>query len=218
MSGAFVDELTEDVVRRLVGEGAFARGAAYVRAGRVVRAMVNESDGVVAAAVQGGAPAPYQLLIRAERDRGQVLLRGVCTCPVGEDCKHVAAALLSVLEARRGKPRGRSSAAPWEKPFAELFKAQAADARSEGEPVGLRFEVVGGPPPRRYPGARSRQVEAPPRVRIRPVVPGRAGKWVVTGVSWQDFTFPQPWRSRGEAPAPIHREQLARRRRRHRGY
>jgi uncharacterized Zn finger protein len=84
--------LTRDDIRAWVGEATFRRGESYVdtaifdtrRTGRTLKARC-----------QGTASQPY----RVEATIGS---RGVerddCTCPVGKQCKHVAALLLAWLE------------------------------------------------------------------------------------------------------------------------
>jgi superfamily II DNA or RNA helicase len=48
--------------------------------------------------VQGTQPLPYRTRVRFRTDGGSPWAQSNCTCPVGRDCKHVAALLLAVLE------------------------------------------------------------------------------------------------------------------------
>ncbi|NKJ46837.1 helicase [Burkholderia sp. SG-MS1] len=48
--------------------------------------------------VQGTQPGPYRTRVRFRTDGGSPWAQSDCTCPVGRDCKHVAALLLAELE------------------------------------------------------------------------------------------------------------------------
>ncbi|NVI07985.1 DEAD/DEAH box helicase [Paraburkholderia youngii] len=48
--------------------------------------------------VQGSQPQPYRTRVRFRTDGGSPWAKGECTCPVGRNCKHVAALLLAELD------------------------------------------------------------------------------------------------------------------------
>ncbi|MGF6853529.1 hypothetical protein OKW29_002416 [Paraburkholderia sp. CI3] len=48
--------------------------------------------------VQGSQPRPYLTRVRFRTDGGSPSAEGKCTCPVGRNCKHVAALLLAELD------------------------------------------------------------------------------------------------------------------------
>lgn len=48
--------------------------------------------------VQGSQPHPYRTRVRFRTDGGSPWAQGDCTCPVGRNCKHVAALLLAELD------------------------------------------------------------------------------------------------------------------------
>ncbi|NIF77298.1 helicase [Paraburkholderia sp. Cy-641] len=48
--------------------------------------------------VQGSRPRPYRTRVRFRTDGGSPWAQSDCTCPVGRDCKHVAALLLAELD------------------------------------------------------------------------------------------------------------------------
>lgn len=57
---------------------------------------------LIRAKVQGTQRLPYELEILLQRDKaGQLTAKPFCTCPVGYQCKHAAAVLLSVLSVPR---------------------------------------------------------------------------------------------------------------------
>jgi hypothetical protein len=86
-------------VRAAFEPAVFARGEAYARDGRV-RALKITSDGhAIAADVAGSNGASYHVQVYVSRARsGRDVISGYCECPVGMDCKHVAATLIAALE------------------------------------------------------------------------------------------------------------------------
>ena len=75
--------------------------------GRVRRLSVSADGGVVQAETIGSAPKPYRQRITLIRDQGGLpVVIGTCTCPVGFNCKHVAAVLAAahLEQASRGEP------------------------------------------------------------------------------------------------------------------
>jgi superfamily II DNA or RNA helicase len=84
-----------DIIR-LVGPTAFQRGRPYARAGAVADVTWDADTGTLASVVQGSHPRPYYCRVQLAPS-GSALrrpLHGACTCPMGQDCKHVAATLI----------------------------------------------------------------------------------------------------------------------------
>ena len=83
-----------DDIRRAVGKKAFALGQAYCAEGRVESLVVG--DDTLDATVRGSRLQPYRLAIRLRHQRhGITAINGACSCHMGYNCKHVAAALLA---------------------------------------------------------------------------------------------------------------------------
>ena len=99
-------------VRALVPAEIFSRGRAYVRSG-AVRSLTRRGD-VISADVEGSEAAPYRVAIRLSETG---IADASCTCPYewGGYCKHVAAALICLVE-RPGEVRTR-------KPIDEILSA-----------------------------------------------------------------------------------------------
>jgi len=203
MAGRLTEVMSDDAIIRCVGAEAFVRGRGYAKSGRVSEITVNEAQRVVVANVQGTRRQPYRTIVQIEGRPTAAILRGVCTCPVAGDCKHVAA---TVIAARDGAGPDMPSpvARPrWEAPLSALVTAQAAEDRGSGGPIALQFELVSPPKPPPYaPSPTDAPVRAP-RIRIRPVVPGRTGAWVRSGISWRDLPY-DVWNPR----VPAHRQAL----------
>jgi superfamily II DNA or RNA helicase len=85
-------------------------GRAYAARG-AVRDLSFSADGdVISAEVKGSAPQPYGVRITLHRRQvGGVTFDGICSCPVGINCKHVVAAL---VVARRRLVDGPFRASP----------------------------------------------------------------------------------------------------------
>jgi hypothetical protein len=81
---------------RHVGGAAFARGKAYSSGNAVEDLTWDPDTGVLQSRVNGTAAVPYRCRVQLKKkhDGGYSLLDNSCSCPVGYDCKHVAATLL----------------------------------------------------------------------------------------------------------------------------
>ncbi|MBY0439339.1 MAG: SWIM zinc finger family protein, partial [Burkholderiales bacterium] len=70
------------------------RGQGYQRTRRVTRCEVTQGDdghAAIDSEVHGSASNTYQQQVRVSLENGKLLVAGQCTCPVGQNCKHVAA-------------------------------------------------------------------------------------------------------------------------------
>ncbi|MBC7779569.1 MAG: SWIM zinc finger family protein, partial [Proteobacteria bacterium] len=70
------------------------RGQGYQRTRRVTRCEVAQGDdghAQIESEVHGSAANTYQQQVRVALDNGRLQVAGQCTCPVGQNCKHVAA-------------------------------------------------------------------------------------------------------------------------------
>ncbi|MBJ7415592.1 MAG: DEAD/DEAH box helicase [Niveispirillum sp.] len=79
------------------------RGAAYFRNGRVSGVELEPELDTIYGQVQGSEPDPYDVCITFSRNRFGYRLESDCTCPVGHDCKHVAAVLYAVRDQQGNK-------------------------------------------------------------------------------------------------------------------
>ncbi|MCQ4162165.1 SNF2-related protein [Roseomonas sp. GC11] len=81
-------------LRRAFPGGTFESGLAYARLGRVLSIGRGDDEGAIEAQTKGSRPKPYRQSIRRLPARaGKLAFMGECTCPVGWNCKHVAAVL-----------------------------------------------------------------------------------------------------------------------------
>src|SRR4051795_12923732 len=179
--------VTDAALGEAVGPEVLDRARPYAGR-RVIGLQMADDGGKVTALVQGNGPMPYRTtVVRAEGSRiGWV---GACTCPVGEDCKHAVALLLSVRRELASSPAPRRArwAPSGEQELEELVAAAGPAGRAD-VPIGLQFELVDSGPERGRPSVGA--PGAPQRlVRLRPVVPGKRGQWVRTGGSWRQLQY-----------------------------
>ena len=92
-----------DALSRSFDAATVQRGLAYAVEGRAqVEGVKRSEDGglEVAGVCQGSLKKPYrQTLWLAKEDDGRVFYEdSTCNCPVGDDCKHIVALLLTVLK------------------------------------------------------------------------------------------------------------------------
>ncbi|MDR3107553.1 MAG: DEAD/DEAH box helicase [Bifidobacteriaceae bacterium] len=168
-------------LKRQVGNLTFARGQEYFRRGLVLANSINfdPADMRLFGRVRGTRPSPYECRIwleRVERSRsGQAYVveadSGLCSCPVGFDCKHIVALVLAA-NARAVKdeqPDRVEPARQWEARLNKLVGAvAAAQDRPKLAPVGLQLRLVESAA--RYWGR--------PTLEVRAVRPGKRERWV----------------------------------------
>ena len=151
----------EAVLRRMVGIDTFARGRQYASNGSVLYAQWDPDGGRVFGQVRGHARRPYSALAILGSSASGALrsFEGTCTCPVGKNCKH------SVALALTRRPVVEPT---WRQRLTGVRPARPADSYAE---VALQVDWV-------------EQLGSTPRVELRPVLRGRSGGWIRTGISW----------------------------------
>jgi hypothetical protein len=178
--------VTDIALRDAVGPEVLERARQYVTRS-VLDVRLADDGRRLTGLVQGSGPEPYRTIV-VRTDGGRVGWAGACTCPVGDDCKHAVAVLLSLRSTVPPPRSGRAASRTWEQELEELVAAAAEQAPRATVPIGLQFELVDPEPGRgrasiSSPGVRQRLV------RLRPVVPGKRGQWVRSGVSWKQLQY-----------------------------
>src|SRR3954471_11389206 len=186
--------VTDAALTDAVGPEVLDRARPYV-ARSVLDVRLADDGRRLTGLVQGGEPTPYRTTV-VRTDAGRVGWASACTCPVGDDCKHAVAVLLSLRPAIESSAGGPPT---WEQELAELVGATAERVGRSAVPIGLQFELIEpeagrGRPSAGVPGVRQRLV------RLRPVVPGRRGQWVGTGGSWREAEEESRQADRGSGP------------------
>ncbi|WP_278601614.1 DEAD/DEAH box helicase [Actinomyces naeslundii] len=126
--------LTDDQIISRVGRGAFQRGLDYARKGRVRGIGVAGNGDIISAQSKGSGAHIYQTMVfRKQQDqRGPEAWVGNCSCPVGANCKHVAALLITARSLAQEEPHAAAPAgqvAPWESRLAGLLQLERMPRR-----------------------------------------------------------------------------------------
>ncbi|GAA3290674.1 SNF2-related protein [Arthrobacter citreus] len=194
-----------DIIR-VVGGAAFQRGQTYAKGGAVDAMEWDPQSEVLRAKVRGHSSVPYRIMLQlGEKRQGDYrLLDNHCSCPVGFDCKHVAAVALQSntdhLVARQEfiRPSALKPAVPaWQDSLQTLIDADldalTGSTPAAATPLALQFEVRtsdagmsarwGAPAPRSAHRATSF------RLGVRPVVRNTKGNWVKNNLAWSNISY-----------------------------
>ena len=191
-----------DVIR-VVGGSAFQRGQTYAKSGAVEALEWDAKAEVLRAQVRGTAPVPYRTMLQlgAKRQGDYRLLDNHCSCPLGFDCKHVAAAALQsntehlLSRQELSAPALRPTVPAWQQSLQTLIDADVAEGNRpvETTPLALQFElrnVVAAADSRwGAPVPRSRHRATPFRLGVRPVVRNAKGNWVKNNLAWSNISY-----------------------------
>ena len=179
------------------GAGAVQRGQVYAREGRVRELQVNPDGQALSGLVAGDHL--YGTLIEPRRHTASRVWTQ-CTCPVGQNCKHAVALILTAQtltdDARDGsspdvapnRPPGGPTPAPathtptppspWERILTSAVDGAAGRRDPTARSLGLLVEPT-------TLGRTRRADDRPAGLTLRPLVPAaRPGSWVRTGISW----------------------------------
>ncbi len=160
-----------------IGTSSYRRGGTYAREKRVLSLNWDDTASMLSGTVVGsGAMYSTAAYFSAEPD-GLSFELGECTCPVGYNCKHVAAVVISAARAGLVEARmAASTAAPvpsWEGPLRALIAPAPAQRSGNALAIELVITLAGGGS---GPGA--------PRLQARLMREGARGGWVNGSLSW----------------------------------
>ncbi len=199
-----ISELSDvelSTVEATIGARSFRRGRDYARGNRVM-AIKWDADSATLTGSVVGQGALYETAAFFASDGGGLLAfdDGECTCPVGYNCKHVAAIVIAATDGRgarqlRGDQRPPLRIAPvvepqtWETSLRALI--QAPEARATGNPLAIELALHAS-------GAAG---GGPPRLLARLMRPGARGGWVNGSLTWNTL---DSWRVSGSEYHPAH--------------
>ena len=166
-------ELTDDQIISRVGHRAFERGLDYARKGRVRGISVAGDGDIISAQSKGSGAHTYQTMIFRKQGARSAAASwaGTCSCPVGSDCKHTAALLIT---ARALAEDGLDAAAPsggpasWESRLADLLQVERAPRRR------MALEIIDDP---------GNMWGTPAGLSMLPLIEGKRG-WNRQGAAW----------------------------------
>lgn len=170
-------------VKGVVGPAAYGRALDYVRKGAVVKALWNPEKDSLVGTVHGSGGHVYTTTARFSPTGGTYsLFNGECSCPVGVNCKHVAALVLSIRgNAEPAQPATTPPAASWDTYLGSVLDA-SGPGQEHTETTPLAVELTLAVPTRAF---RSHQSgPSAPQVNARLVRPGKRSGWVGGDLSW----------------------------------
>ncbi|MFL4480466.1 SNF2-related protein [Paeniglutamicibacter sp. ORCA_105] len=184
------------LIRELVGPLSLDRGAAYASQGRVLDVGWVAPMSIVRASVLGSGGMVYRTAVHSQVRHGFLMPQhGICTCPVGANCKHAAAALLAYMwdETNFEEPDPK---APWERILDSLIgDGGSQPTETEERTLGVQFELR----PRtlqRYQAAAMQKIKngdiphtSKLELVLRPVQLNDKGRWVSGNLAWQHFRY-----------------------------
>ena len=167
--------LTDDQIISRVGRGAFQRGLDYARKGRVRGIGVAGDGDIISAQSKGSGTRIYQTMVFRKQNsrRGPATWAGNCSCPVGTNCKHVAALLITARSLAQEEPDiGDASRSPtWENRLAGLLEVERAPRRR------MALEIADDP---------GNLWGTPRGLSMLPLIEGKRG-WNKQGASWSQI-------------------------------
>ncbi len=187
----------------IVGPTSYARGVQYARQGAVSRMWWDDSMDALRGYVRGSAGERYGTTVYFSRvDGGLVFEAGECSCPVGLDCKHAVALVVTaataaapVIQAPRPRPL------TWEESLESLIGpatagtagaagaagvAGAAGAATHATPLAIELSLVPAADATGPDATRPAAGQAAPGLTLsaRLVRPGKNGGWVAGNLNW----------------------------------
>ena len=166
-------ELTDDQIISRVGYRAFERGLDYARKGRVRGISVAGDGDIISAQSKGSGAHTYQTMVfRKQGARSApASWAGTCSCPVGSDCKHTAALLITARALAQAEPDVAAPSggpAPWESRLADLLQVERAPRRR------MALEIIDDP---------GNMWGTPAGLSMLPLIEGKRG-WNRQGAAW----------------------------------
>jgi hypothetical protein len=199
-----------------INERSLAAGGSYAAQGRVQDVEFEAGTGLLHGRVQGTDTYSTTAKLIETPDGGWSCTVGICSCPVRQNCKHVAALLFKAesdpligfqlgvrgfpaedlgghglageSHAGAGAGQGRDAGTGWEAALADLLPPSKAGAGSDAPPLALQFELERPAPRFSYSGYRNAKPAAL-QLNVRPVMLGAKGKWVRTGIGWNTLNY-----------------------------
>ncbi|HYN38155.1 MAG TPA: DEAD/DEAH box helicase [Rhodospirillales bacterium] len=93
---------TFDDIRRTVSPATLDKAAAYQRRRRAVVTDISPDGTRIRGRVQGSLHRPYSVVVDLRSDTaGEMRIAGTCSCPIGYNCKHVAALLIESMSSSK---------------------------------------------------------------------------------------------------------------------
>ncbi len=102
--------LSDVDIRRTFHPTALSAGRTYEQRGRVQDLRISDRGALITATTQGSTPYPYTQRVAVSKTAGGLRIAGLCSCPVGRSCKHLAAVLIAAQRKECTMPRANGAA------------------------------------------------------------------------------------------------------------
>ncbi len=196
-AATWVADLSDAEISQQVGSRTFARGEAYA-AQRRIRSLATRPEGsMILGTIEGSGAQTYQTIIDSKTVGRRTTWFGQCSCPVGYDCKHAVALLITARDVARGivadpgpmGPADGLSGAHWSEVFGHLRPVEPArrgpverpEPQGDLMPAGLFVDLAY----RGYTGAAQWRQLPELAYGLRPTRWTRTGRWHQT-LTWHD--------------------------------
>ncbi|WP_434615766.1 SNF2-related protein [Arthrobacter sp. A5] len=200
---------SSELVTRAAGinEQSAAAGFDYFRSDRVAGIEFEPGTGLLRGEVAGTTVYNATAKLVHGVDGAWSCTGGICSCPVRQNCKHVAALLFAgeddpfigaLLGARATAPPSGTTAtgesSGWEEALQNLLPTRAITPQDDRPPLALQFEIE-QPVPQFSPAGRRGisgyrdKSPSKPQLNVRPVAMGAKGKWLRTGIGWSTLNY-----------------------------
>jgi len=143
MSSRLLSNINLAGLARDVGSGAHGRGIQYARQGRVRAMRWDAEEGRLDGEVSGSGDVYATTAWFAESVGGSLLYEeGECSCPVGADCKHVVALVLTAAGAERPAAAPVRKAPPtWQQSLDALLKSPGDATNRQQVPLAIELTL-----------------------------------------------------------------------------
>ena len=91
-------KLSLEMIAKLFSATQIQKAQNYLIQGRVLEVTASSNNHDIEAYVEGSADEPYRQEITLVNVNHKIVMRSHCTCPVRSNCKHVAAAMLALVD------------------------------------------------------------------------------------------------------------------------
>jgi len=220
--------LSTHEIARIVGSQSFSRGERYARNGHVTDQSWGPAGTHLSGRVSGTSPQPYTVLVSFTLNAAGQAVRasGTCTCPMGNNCKHVAALLLASrstpaeLNAERAASNVRAIGDRRTPVFESTFVPGAYQPPTPAPVIPLRPPVAAWraaltPLAKPISAATTTSTAlalqfdlldpayspsrrpGPRRLGARPMVMGKKGKWIRGSLTWDNLSWTPGTYNRG---------------------
>ena len=127
--------VSDDQIIGSVGQRTFLRGRSYVRQGRVRSVNISAEGDILTGQVRVSGGRVYQTMVYCHSsDDPRPVWTSSCSCPVGTDCKHTVAVLLTAR--RQAVPGPVRTGSGWEGALADLLRVNDCSTRPMALEVG----------------------------------------------------------------------------------